>query len=391
MTSALRETFTGLRDIKGGVLEDAETEYRPGTITLPLFFSKADFELEMIKRAVSHVGGEGTRRALGLLCAFVIAETVPSGTGTVAETLEALDFLLESLDTGAPLDATFADPNNKLAETIGKENVLEVVTGLLFTCALLTKYDVDKMAIYCQNKLERLATSQGIDELVNFNSNRGVLAKIGAVLRPGQKLTKAIYGIILINLSDPATAARAKALCAMRLSGTGMTMVGLFNQAAKNLGALPADLLEDLCMKSVVESARRIVRLMRIVAEAPGVAAKYGVMMSRMLGEGYFKSYGINENARITCILMNINDRYDEGTSGGLAGMKVSEPFRKLAREIARLLVLKYDGDGSTGEGASELIRRAETASRRPDPDEEEEEEEEDDDPSEPEDSDSFH
>nr|AHX59268.1 nucleoprotein [Infectious hematopoietic necrosis virus] len=390
MTSALRETFTGLRDIKGGVLEDAETEYRPGTITLPLFFSKADFELEMIKRAVSHVGGEGTRRALGLLCAFVIAETVPSGTGTVAETLEALGFLLESLDTGAPLDATFADPNNKLAETIGKENVLEVVTGLLFTCALLTKYDVDKMAIYCQNKLERLATSQGIDELVNFNSNRGVLAKIGAVLRPGQKLTKAIYGIILINLSDPATAARAKALCAMRLSGTGMTMVGLFNQAAKNLGALPADLLEDLCMKSVVESARRIVRLMRIVAEAPGVAAKYGVMMSRMLGEGYFKSYGINENARITCILMNINDRYDEGTSGGLAGMKVSEPFRKLAREIARLLVLKYDGDGSTGEGASELIRRAETASRRPDPDEEEEEEEEDDDPSEPEDSDSF-
>nr|AAR99721.1 nucleoprotein [Infectious hematopoietic necrosis virus] len=390
MTSALRETFTGLRDIKGGVLEDAETEYRPGEITLPLFFSKADFDLEMIKRAVSHVGGEGTRRALGLLCAFVIAETVPSGTGTVAELLEALGFLLESLDTGAPLDVTFADPNNKLAETIVKENVLEVVTGLLFTCALLTKYDVDKMATYCQNKLERLATSQGIGELVNFNANRGVLARIGAVLRPGQKLTKAIYGIILINLSDPATAARAKALCAMRLSGTGMTMVGLFNQAAKNLGALPADLLEDLCMKSVVESARRIVRLMRIVAEAPGVAAKYGVMMSRMLGEGYFKAYGINENARITCILMNINDRYDDGTSGGLTGVKVSDPFRKLAREIARLLVLKYDGDGSTGEGASELIRRAEMASRGPDMGEEEEEDEEDDDSSEPGDSDSF-
>nr|AAA97895.1 nucleoprotein [Infectious hematopoietic necrosis virus]AAS01594.1 nucleoprotein [Infectious hematopoietic necrosis virus] len=390
MTSALRETFTGLRDIKGGVLEDAETEYRPGTITLPLFFSKADFDLEMIKRAVSHVGGEGTRRALGLLCAFVIAETVPSGTGTVAELLEALGFLLESLDTGAPLDVTFADPNNKLAETIVKENVLEVVTGLLFTCALLTKYDVDKMATYCQNKLERLATSQGIGELVNFNANRGVLARIGAVLRPGQKLTKAIYGIILINLSDPATAARAKALCAMRLSGTGMTMVGLFNQAAKNLGALPADLLEDLCMKSVVESARRIVRLMRIVAEAPGVAAKYGVMMSRMLGEGYFKAYGINENARITCILMNINDRYDDGTSGGLTGVKVSDPFRKLAKEIARLLVLKYDGDGSTGEGASELIRRAEMASRGPDMGEEEEEDEEDDDSSEPGDSDSF-
>nr|AAS01586.1 nucleoprotein [Infectious hematopoietic necrosis virus] len=390
MTSALRETFTGLRDIKGGVLEDAETEYRPDTITLPLFFSKADFDLEMIKRAVSHVGGEGTRRALGLLCAFVIAETVPSGTGTVAELLEALGFLLESLDTGAPPDATFADPNNKLAETIVKENVLEVVTGLLFTCALLTKYDVDKMATYCQNKLERLVTSQGIGELVNFNANRGVLARIGAVLRPGQKLTKAIYGIILINLSDSATAARAKALCAMRLSGTGMTMVGLFNQAAKNLGALPADLLEDLCMKSVVESARRIVRLMRIVAEAPGVAAKYGVMMSRMLGEGYFKAYGINENARITCILMNINDRYDDGTSGGLTGVKVSNPFRKLAREIARLLVLKYDGDGSTGEGASELIRRAEMASRGPDMGEEEEEDEEDDDSSEPGDSDSF-
>nr|P19691.2 RecName: Full=Nucleoprotein; Short=NP; AltName: Full=Nucleocapsid protein; Short=Protein N [Infectious hematopoietic necrosis virus - round butte] len=390
MTSALRETFTGLRDIKGGVLEDPETEYRPGTITLPLFFSKADFDLEMIKRAVSHVGGEGTRRALGLLCAFVIAETVPSGRGTVAELLEALGFLLESLETGAPLEVTFADPNNKLAETIVKENVLEVVTGLLFTCALLTKYDVDKMATYCQNKLERLATSQGIGELVNFNANRGVLARIGAVLRPGQKLTKAIYGIILINLSDPATAARAKALCAMRLSGTGMTMVGLFNQAAKNLGALPADLLEDLCMKSVVESARRIVRLMRIVAEAPGVAAKYGVMMSRMLGVGYFKAYGINENARITCILMNINDRYDDGTSGGLTGLKVSDPFRKLAREIARLLVLKYDGDGSTGEGASDLIRRAEMASRGPDMGEEEEEDEEDDDSSEPGDSDSF-
>nr|WNS50121.1 nucleoprotein [Novirhabdovirus hirame] len=356
----LKEEFAGLRGVKGGALEDSGTEYDPTKINLTLYGTDKLYTLAIIKRAVSQVGGSQTNKALGILCAFVTSENNPDMADAAVKLLVDMKFKVDVVPVDDRLNDNLDDPNSKLAEVLTEENMVDLVKGLLFTCALMVKYDVDKMATYCQQKLERLANSQGLNELTLISTSRAVLARIGAAVRPGQKLTKAIYGIILINLMDPATAARAKALCAMRLSGTGMTMVGLFNQASKNLGAPPADLLEDLCMKSIIDSARRIVKLMRIVADAEDMTAKYAIMMSRMLGDGYFKSYGINENSRITCILMNINEQYDEGTTGGLAGVRVSPPFRKLATEIARLLVKKYDGNGSAGPGASDLVRQAE-------------------------------
>ncbi|BCV68591.1 nucleoprotein [Carpione rhabdovirus] len=356
---SMRDTFEGLKDVKVDTNGGDALDFDPSKVELVVYLGDAPERLDIVVKAVSAIGGAKTREALAILMAFLTIGEEDKEYKERIQVLADIGFKVKPTMVEKDIDPGMDIPLEKVAAQITEENVREVVRAVLYTCALFVKYNVDKMAKYIQNKLQNLAVQQGVPELTEFPTDKGTLRKIASFIRPGQRTTNALYAFLVIEMSDPATQQNARAMGAMRINGTGMTMIGLFTQAAKSLGATPADLLADLCMKSLVESAKRIVRLMVQVSKAASIQERYAIMMCRMLNENYFKAYGLTDNSRISCILAAVNSKFNSDTVDNLEGIHVSPAFQLLADEIASALVEKYDGSGGDEEEVSDIVRAA--------------------------------
>ncbi|AAD56766.1 nucleocapsid protein [Snakehead rhabdovirus] len=356
---AFQKEFFGLRDVKVDLSAGEGLDFDPSEVELTVYRTGADTDGNTIIKALAAVGGPKTNEALSVLLAFVTLGTDQDEYETRIKILKEIGFSVKEVPMAKDASSGIEAPLENVAALVKPETVYQVIRGVLYTCALFVKYNVEKMQKYIKNKLPALATSYGVPELEEFPTESSALKKLASCIRPGQRITNALYAFLLVEMARPETQQGARALAAMRINGTGMTMVGLFTQAAKNLGATPSDLLEDLCMRSLVDSARRIVRLMVQVSQAETIQARYAVMMSRMLNENYFKAYGLNDNSRISAILVAVNGHFSEDTIEALEGIKVSAEFADLARRIAIALIEKYDNASDGGEGASEIIKSA--------------------------------
>nr|QGA30604.1 nucleoprotein [Viral hemorrhagic septicemia virus] len=360
MEGGIRAAFSGLNDVRIDPTGGEGRVLVPGDVELIVYVGGfGEEDRKVIVDALSALGGPQTVQALSVLLSYVLQGNTQEDLETKCKVLTDMGFKVTQAVRATSIEAGIMMPMRELALTVNDDNLMEIVKGTLMTCSLLTKYSVDKMIKYITKKLGELADTQGVGELQHFTADKAAIRKLAGCVRPGQKITKALYAFILTEIADPTTQSRARAMGALRLNGTGMTMIGLFTQAANNLGIAPAKLLEDLCMESLVESARRIIQLMRQVSEAKSIQERYAIMMSRMLGESYYKSYGLNDNSKISYILSQISGKYAVDSLEGLEGIKVTEKFREFAELVAEVLVDKYERIGEDSTEVSDVIREA--------------------------------